>query len=219
MPRLGSFLVPRNAPGLTIVETWNATGMRATASHDLILDDVAIPLADAIDLNPLSEGLKRDEAGMAWYFLLVSSVYQGIARAAGNWITDFAASYAPGSLGQPIATLPRIQDGLGEIEYRLAVSERLLRSTAEDADAGRPLGLSSAFVKHQVIESAVAVTTLALELGGNPGLRRSHPLERHHRDALCGRAHAPQNNMIRTMAAKAALARRGPVSSTSTPPA
>lgn len=212
IPRLASFLVPTDAKGIKIVETWNATGMRATSSHDVILEDVEVPLADITDASPASEGLKRDEAGAAWYFLLIASVYHGVARAAGNWIIDFAADYSPGSLGQPIATVPRIQDGLGEIEYRLAINERLLRTTAEDADARRPVGLQPAFAKHQVIENAVAVTTLALDLGGNPGLRRDHPLERHHRDALCGRAHAPQNNMIRVMAAKAALARRSGVS-------
>ena len=41
-----------------------------------------MPLEDVIDPRPLSEGLKRDETGMAWYFLLIASVYQGVARAA-----------------------------------------------------------------------------------------------------------------------------------------
>jgi len=205
-PRIGSFLVPRDAAGVHVVEAWNATGMRATASDDLILDRVEVPIEDIIDAHPAAEGLKRDEQSSAWYFVLVASVYQGVARAAANWITGFAAEYTPGSLGAPIATVPRVQDGLGEIASRLEVSERLLRSIAEDADAGRPLGVAPGIVKAQVIDNAVAITSLALELGGNPGLRRDNPLERHHRDALCGRAHAPQNNMIRTMAAKAALA-------------
>lgn len=206
-PRLASFLVPTDAKGLHIVETWDASGMRATASHDLILDEVAVPLEDIIDPQPASPGLKRDEAGMAWYFLQIASVYQGAARAGAQWITDFAATYSPGSLGAPLSTVPRIQDGLGEIEIKLATSDRLLRSAAADADAGKLAGIESAAVKHQVIENAVAVTTLALDLGGNPGLRRDNPLERHHRNVLCGRAHAPQNNMIRIMAANTALAR------------
>jgi alkylation response protein AidB-like acyl-CoA dehydrogenase len=206
-PRIASFLVPNPSKGLHVVETWQATGMRATASHDLILDEVEVPLADIIDPQPASGGLKRDEAGMAWYFLQIASVYQGAARAAADWITGFAAKYAPGSLGAPIATLPRIQEGLGEIEIKLSSNDRLLRSAAADADAGRLAGIESAAVKHQVIENAVAVTTLALDLGGNPGLRRDLPLERHHRDVVTGRAHAPQNNMIKVMAGKVALAR------------
>jgi alkylation response protein AidB-like acyl-CoA dehydrogenase len=207
-PRIASFLVPTNARGFHIAETWNAAGMRATTSHDIILDEVEVPFEDIIDPQPASGGLKRDEAGMAWYFLQIASVYHGTARAAGNWIADFAAKYTPGSLGQPIATLPRVQDGLGEIELKLAVNERLLRTAAAESDAGTLPGVEPAIVKSQVVDNAVAVTTLALDLGGNPGLRRDNPLERHHRDVLCGRAHAPQNNMIRIMAGKTLLARR-----------
>jgi len=206
-PRLASFLVPSRAKGVHVVETWNATGMRATASHDIIFDNVEVPLEDIIDPQPLSGGIKRDEFGMAWYFLLIASVYQGVARAAGDWVTRFAVNHKPGSLGAPLSSVPAVQDGIGEIELRLAVNDRLLRTTAEDADARKPLGVQSGLVKHQVIENAVAVTSKALELGGNIGLNRNNPLERHHRDALCGRAHAPNNGMIRAMAAKAAFTR------------
>jgi NAD(P)-dependent dehydrogenase (short-subunit alcohol dehydrogenase family) len=48
---------------------------------------------------------------------------------------------------------------------------------------------------------------LALDLAGNPGLNRDFQLERQHRDAMTARSHAPQNHMIRTIAAKNALAR------------
>jgi alkylation response protein AidB-like acyl-CoA dehydrogenase len=64
-------------------------------------------------------------------------------------------------------------------------------------------------VRHVVIDNAVAITNLALELAGNPGLNRDFQLERHHRDAITARSHAPQSHMIRTIAAKGALARAG----------
>jgi alkylation response protein AidB-like acyl-CoA dehydrogenase len=206
-PRLGSFLVPTDSDGIRIEKTWNATGMRATNSHDLILDDVAIPLEDVVDIAPATEGLKRDERLGAWYFTLVPSIYDGAARAARDWLVDFTSTRAPASLGAPLSTVPRIQDGIGQIEVWLATNRRLLRSIAEDFDAGRPFGSDSAAVKHVVIENAILATTLALDLGGNPGISRDHPLERHHRDAISGKAHAPQNNMIRTILAKGALAR------------
>lgn len=204
-PRIASFLVPTDAPGLQVVETWDAIGLRASASHDVLLEDVAVPAEDIIDPRPLSAGLQRDPAQMLWYFTLIAAVYDGVARAAGDWLRAFAATYAPGSLGAPIATLPRIEDGIGEIGVRLALNRRLLRTVAEEADAGTAEGVEAAIVKHAVIDNAVAVTALALDLAGNPGLSRDHPLERHHRDALCGRAHAPQNGMVRAMVARAAL--------------
>ena len=206
-PRLGSFLVPTDSPGVRVEKTWNATGMRATNSDDLILDDVAIPLEDVLDIAPTTEGLKRDERQGAWYFSLVPAIYDGAARGARDWLIEFTTSRAPASLGAPLSTVPRIQDGLGQIEVWLTTNRRLLRSIAEDYDNNRPFGPDAAAVKHVVIENAIAVTTLALDLGGNPGISRDNQLERHHRDALSGKAHAPQNNLVRTILAKAALGR------------
>ncbi|MDB5587716.1 MAG: Acyl-CoA dehydrogenase, short-chain specific [Devosia sp.] len=206
-PRLGTFLVPTNSPGIRVEKTWNATGMRATNSDDLILDDVAIPLEDTLELAPATKGLQRDERLGAWYFTLVPSIYDGAARGAKDWLIEFTTTRAPASLGAPLSTVPRIQDGLGQIEVYLTTNRRLLRSIAEDFDNGRPFGPDAAAVKHVVIENAILATTLALDLGGNPGISRDNPLERHHRDALSGKAHAPQNNLVRTILAKSVLAR------------
>lgn len=205
-PRLGSFLVPTDAPGLRVERTWNAAGMRATRSDDIILRDVAIPQEDAIDLAPLSLGIRRDPREAAWYFGLVPAVYDGAAQAARDWLVDFAANRVPGSLGAPLSTVPRIQDGLGEIEVLLAVNRRLLRGLAEDYDLGRDFGSDAGVVKHAVIENAQKATLIALDLGGNPGISCDNPLERHHRDVLGARAHAPQNNLIRAGLGKARFA-------------
>ncbi|MDL2406883.1 acyl-CoA dehydrogenase family protein [Rhizobium calliandrae] len=206
-PRLASFLVPTDAPGFRIEKTWNAAGMHATASDDIILEDVAIPLEDVIEAQPASEPIRREEHATAFFFSLIGAVYHGVARSARDRVLAFTARHAPASLGAPIATVPRIQDGLGEIEVRLSTNARLLRSLGEDVDAGRPVGMDGMTVRHVVIDNAVAVTSLALDIAGNPGLNRDFQLERHHRDAITARSHAPQNHMIRTIAAKNALAR------------
>ncbi|EJT01503.1 acyl-CoA dehydrogenase family protein [Rhizobium sp. CCGE 510] len=206
-PRLASFLVPTDSPGLRIEKTWNAAGMHATASDDIILDDVVIPFSDVIEAQPASEPIRREEHATAFFFSLIGAVYHGVALSARDRVLSFAARHAPASLGAPIATVPRIQDGLGEIEVRLATSARLLRSLGEDVDAGKTVGMDGMNVRHVVIDNSVAVTSLALDLAGNPGLNRDFQLERQHRDAMTARSHAPQNHMIRTFAAKNALAR------------
>jgi alkylation response protein AidB-like acyl-CoA dehydrogenase len=208
IPRLASFLVPAGAKGIRVEKTWNATGMRATRSDDLILDEVEIPLEDIIDALPASEGLKRDIRLGSWYFTLVPAVYDAAARAARDWLVEFVTTRAPASLGAPLSTVPRIQDGIGQIEVLLGVNRRLLRSVAEDFDAARPLGGDAGFVKHTVIDNAQTVVTLALELAGNPGISRDNPLERHFRNVLGGKAHAPQNNLIRAGLARAVLQAR-----------
>lgn len=206
-PRLASFLVPTDAPGLTIEKTWNAAGMHATASDDIILDDVSVPFDDLIEAQPASEPIRREEHATAFFFSLIGAVYHGVARSARDRLLAFTACHTPASLGASISTVPRIQDGLGEIEVRLATNARLLRSLGEDVDAGRPVGMDGMTVRHVVIDNAVAVTSLALDLAGNPGLNRDFQLERHHRDAITARSHAPQSHMIRTIAARSALGR------------
>lgn len=205
-PRLASFLVPTDAPGFRIEKTWNAAGMLATRSDDIILDDVVIPFADLTDAQPAREPLSRPESAAAFFFSLIGAVYHGVARAARDRLLAFVGDYAPASLGAPISTVPRIQDGLGDIEVRLATNARLLRSLAGDVDAGRPVGADAMNVRYVVVDNAVAVTSLALDLAGNPGLNRDFQLERHHRDAITARSHAPQNHLIRGIAARAALA-------------
>jgi len=80
-----------------------------------------------------------------------------------------------------------------------------MRSHAEAFDAGTAPDSLAGTLKHVVIENAAQSVQLAIELAGNHGLARRNPLERHHRNVLCGRIHAPSNPLLRGAAARAAL--------------
>lgn len=205
-PQLGSFLVPMDAAGVQIVPTWHAVGMRATASHDLLLQEVFIPSNHAIGLRPASNGLVRDVHSNAWYFSLVATVYDGIARAARDWLLQFLHARKPSALdGQSLATVPNVQSSVGEIEVLLQSSACLLQSHAHAYDAGHGTEQLAAAAKHLAIDNAVRIVQLAVELSGNHGLTRRNPLERHLRNVLCSRSHAPSNALIRGNLGKAAL--------------
>jgi alkylation response protein AidB-like acyl-CoA dehydrogenase len=204
-PRIGTFLVPSDAPGIKIVPTWNHLGMRATASHDVILDEVPIPFEYAVDLRPATAG-GRDPEYWAWATLNVAALYNGVALAARDWLIDFLKTRVPSNLGAPLASLPRMQEALGEIEALLTVNARLLSSAGRDVDAGRvPEIAESGLIKSTVTNNAIAAVEIALKLSGNHGLSRDNPLERHHRDVLCGRIHTPQDDSVRIAAGRQAL--------------
>lgn len=76
---------------------------------------------------------------------------------------------------------------------RVALDRRLLDQAAEAVDRGEPAG------------HAICVLELALRLSGNHGRSPHNPLEHHHRDVLCSRGHAPQDDSIRVAAGLAAL--------------
>lgn len=210
-PRTGVFLVPREpgreTPGLTIVESWDHLGLRASGSHEVLFDELAIPLEHAVDIRPPSEWAAGPDADAhAWMVVLLSALYDAVARAARDWLLGFLVERRPGSLGAPLASLPRVQQTVGEIEALLWANDALLGDLARRTDAGTPPApAESGLVKFNVTGNAVRAVELALQLTGNHGLSRKNPLERHWRDVQCSRIHTPQNDSILVNAGRAAL--------------
>jgi alkylation response protein AidB-like acyl-CoA dehydrogenase len=195
--RVGPFLVPLDAPGVRIEETWRQMGMRASGSHDVFFDEVEIPFENSADLRRPEAWGAPDPAQTAWVSVLFSTVYDGAARAARDWFVRFLKERRPGNLGAPLATLPRMQQAVGEIDSALYASRVLLATLAERVDHGEaPPPQESLYVKHNVTRNALDVVSKAMELSGNPGLAQANPLERHYRDVLCARVHSPQNDSI-----------------------
>ena len=215
-PRVGVVLVPRghaSNPGIRVIESWDHLGLRASGSHEVVFDDLRLPFESAVDLRrpdewaPAAPGFRHEFADQqAWMVTLLGSLYDAVARAARDWLLTFANTRAPASLGAPLATLPRIQETVGEIEALLRVNRVLLDDLATRADSGDvPEASESGLVKFTVTSHAIRVTELALQSSGNPGLSRNNPLERYHRDVLCSRIHTPQDDAILVGAGRAAL--------------
>jgi alkylation response protein AidB-like acyl-CoA dehydrogenase len=204
--RAGLFLVPAGLPGTRIVETWDHLGLRASGSHDIVFDDVVFPLDHEIDVRKPDDWLVPDFTQATVHAIFVAAIYDGIARAARDWLVEFLKNRVPSNLGASLATLPRAQEVVGDIEARLAVNARLIESFAGDYDDGALLSASeSNIIKLTVTNNAVAVVEDALSLTSNHGLTRANPLERHYRDVLCGRVHTPQDDATRANAGRLAL--------------
>jgi alkylation response protein AidB-like acyl-CoA dehydrogenase len=201
-PRAGSFLVRNDAPGITIERTWDHLGLRASRSDDVTFD--ASPAVAAIlDAPPAAAQWLT-----AWNSLGLSSLYLGVASAARDWLIKFLSERTPASLGAPLATLPRFQQAVGEIESALGSAAELVDAVARRVDDGDEAAVTRApGVKLIATRAAISSVEQALTLTGNNGLSRKNPLERHYRDVLCSRVHTPQDDSIALAAGRAALAR------------
>lgn len=207
-PRVGNFLVAAESPGITIVPTWDHIGMRATVSHDVTFDQTPIPADHAVDVRLPAEWLPKpgDELPSLWNALGISTIYDGIARAARDWLRKYLRERAPSNLGATLSSLPRVQEKFGEVQALLQANQVLLQDAAKRADAGRPPTIEEVNnVKYVTTGNAIRAVEIGLELTGNPGLSRRNPLERHYRDVLCSRIHSPQNDTILVAAGRAAL--------------
>lgn len=206
VPRIGTFLVARDTPGLRIEETWNHLGMRASCSHDVILEDVFVPADHAVDIRPPEAWRERDDSFAAWGALMFASIYDGVARAARDWFIGFLHARVPSNLGAALATLPHMQAAVGDMQALLQVNRLTETVLAARTDASDPPAPHESYLaKHTINANSIAVVEKAVALIGNPALTRDHPLERHLRDVLCSRVHSPQADTVLGNAGRIAL--------------
>ena len=204
-PRVGTWLVHRNTPGIRFGEPWNHLGMRATGSHEVIFDNVYVPAEYAVDLQaPGAPGSSMDPVTMLWMSVLLGAVYDGVARAARDWFAHWAASRIPSGLGAPLSSLDSFQQTLGRIDSLLFNNRVLLDAGAQAALPDHEIQA----IKYLVSKHAIAAVEQAVEPSGNPGLSRDNALERHYRDVLCARIHTPQNDSVLGALGRAGFAAR-----------
>ena len=206
-PRVGTITVPAGLDGISIEETWDHLGLRASGSHDVVFDHVFVPDENLADMRLPQEWGRPDPEHTIWNNMLVGAVYTGVALAARDWTVDFLQHRVPTNLGAALATLPRMQEAMGGIEALLRTNRRLIASLAADHEGGRlephQIMLECNLIKTTVAENAIAAVQQMVALTGNHGLSRTNPLERHLRDVLCARIHTPQTDAAHVAAGRA----------------
>jgi alkylation response protein AidB-like acyl-CoA dehydrogenase len=209
-PRTGYVLVPARSEGVEVVETWDHLGLRASGSHDVLFHEVHVPEDHAVDLREPSERPRGEPLQAVWNAVLIGSLYTGVATAARDWLVRFFQERAPSGLGAPLATLPRLQEALGGIEARRLTNRRLIEDAAAAADRGELRAAAElSLLKASMAETAIEAVQDCVRLAGNPGLSRANPLERHLRDVLCARVHAPQADAAHIAAGRILLGLQG----------
>lgn len=201
---VGNFLIPREAEGVKIEETWDSIAMRGTGSHDLVLTNVEI------DEKYLVEIIQPGNKAANGWLLHIPACYLGIAQAAQNYSIQFAREYAPNSLNGPIIELPNVKQKIGEMEKELLVARSFLYAVARQWDDAseyeRPKmkpELSAA--KLVVTNAAIHVVDLAMRLVGASSLSQKSPLQRYYRDVRAGLHNPPMDDMTIMQLAQAAI--------------
>lgn len=174
-------VIRKGTPGLQVLESWDAMGMRGTASNDLVIDDVFVPDEDVIGLHRPNAYFTSVLAGS--FLVGRAAVYMGIADAAFEYLVTYVREKI--KAGDD----PVMQYRIGQLEMRRQAAAAILYRAADlwaqalEQRADPDDCASFAAMTHcSVIEGALAVTSEALELCGGRGMLRSSPLERYYRD-------------------------------------
>ncbi|BEL11016.1 acyl-CoA dehydrogenase family protein [Actinoplanes sichuanensis] len=177
--QVSQFLVPAGG-GLTVEPTWDALGMRATASHDLHVD-VTVPAAALLGGV---EGLALVVAQLAPHWMVASyaAVYVGVARAA----VDAAVEHVQ---ARGLDRLPAVRARIGRADAAVAAARLVVREAARRVDTSPGDAETNRWVWRAKLlagTTAAEVAASMLEAAGTSAMRRGHPLERLYRDARAG---------------------------------
>lgn len=184
--------IPTSAPGVRMVETWDALGMRASGSHDLLLEDVFVSEAQVSAQRPWAKLDPALRVAGIHFAPTVASVYAGIAAAARD-----EAVAAVRERSDPLA---QRQIGLMDATLR-SMWWALMGAIGEMGDDYGPADAIMAplmIAKRQVTVGAQEVVDLAMEVAGGRSYFRSSPLERAFRDVRAGKYHpmTPERTLL-----------------------
>lgn len=201
------FSVPLSAAGVRIEETWDTLGMRGTASHDVIMEDVFVPAGKIVGRRPYGELGTPLLAATIHFAPIGGATYYGIAAAA----RDVAVSGAAGGSRGPrsLRSQPRVHRQVGLMDAKLRGAWWALLGALEelgDDYAIAPSTLATVMLaKRQAVVEAIEVVNLAMELLGGRSYFRRSPLERAYRDVRAGTFHPLTPELTLSYAGKLAF--------------
>ena len=199
-PQIVHGFLPRDTPGIDIVDTWDTLGMRATQSHDTILDQAFCPdeLCPVVCPAGFAGAGPFHVAIFAWALTGFSAVYLGAARRAFDITLDKMPKRTSIALTHSMAHHPEVQHHVAKMRMAHDAAEALLDRTAGDWEAGVehadwPVRLVAN--RQVVINAAIDIVDRALDLSGGAGAFRANRLEQLFRDVRMGRFH-PGNRLL-----------------------
>jgi alkylation response protein AidB-like acyl-CoA dehydrogenase len=210
-PRIVHAFMPRDAQGYEIQHNWDVLGMRATQSHDTVLDAAFVP--DRYIARVVPPGMAGADlfvlATFIWALGGFANVYCGLARCAFDKALAAVQGKRAVTLTRTMAWHPEVQAAVADMAVDLAAMEAHLDRVADDwtqgVDHGAMWGARIVMAKHHAAESAWGVVDRAFELAGGFGIFRVSGWERLLRDARLGRIHPANKALTREIVAKSYL--------------
>lgn len=210
-PKIVHTFIRRDEAGVSTVETWDTLGVRATASHDTLLEDVFVPAERTVGIVDLGTPPTGYVAGIfPWVLPLLGNIYLGIGRRAVDLAIASAQARSSLSLaGESVAHKPFTQYHVAEAELALEGTRGQLDDLTTSLTAGEDLGertlLRLFAAKENGTRTARLVTDLALEIAGAGSLHKRNELERLYRDVRAGAFHPPNSDTVRAFVGTFAL--------------
>ena len=199
---ISAFIVERDRPGVSVGRHEDKMGLRLSAASDVLLENVFVPKENL--LGERNSGFKLAMKTLDASRAEVGAAAVGIAQSA----IDYCVAYAKSRVcfGKPIAKLQAIQFMLADMEIQTQAARALIYAAAERIDNQvTPYGPLCAAAKCMAADTAMKVTTDAVQIYSGYGYMRDYPIEKLMRDAKLFQIFEGTNQVQRVVVAGALL--------------
>lgn len=193
-----AFIVEKGTPGFSIGKKEKKLGIRASATTEIIFEDCRIPASQRLGAE--GEGFKVAMKTLDGGRNGIAAQAVGIAQGA----YEAALAYAKErkQFGKPLMALQAIQFKLADMATKIEAARLLTYQAAWLEANGLPYGKASAMAKLFAGDTAMEVTTEAVQVFGGYGYTREYPVERMMRDAKITQIYEGTNEIQRVVIAK-----------------
>lgn len=178
-----AFVVETDKPGFALGKTEPKLGIRASATSEITFDDYECPVENR--LGEEGDGFKIAMSVLDAGRIGIAAQALGIAEAAMEASVEYAKERE--AFGQKIGEFQMVQQKLADMKCRVDASRLLTYRAAlakmQAADSGERYTMESSIAKLYASETAMWVTTEAVQIHGGMGYSKELPVERYFRDA------------------------------------
>ena len=193
-----AFIVEKGTPGFTFGKKENKMGIRASCTRELVFDNCRIPAGNILSREGMGfivamKTLDRTRPGVAAQAL-------GIAQGAFEHALKYSRERV--QFGQAISSFQAIQHMLADMAIQIEASRCMIYQTCRHIDSGaKNISKEAAMCKVLASDTAMKVTTDAVQIMGGYGYMKEYPVEKMMRDAKITQIYEGTNQIQRNVIA------------------
>ena len=176
---ISAFIVEKGTPGFSFGKKEKKLGIRGSATCELIFENCRIPKSNL--LGKLGGGFGVAMKTLDGGRIGIAAQALGIAQGAMDETVKYTKERK--QFGKSISAFQNTQFQMADLETKVQAARLLVRSAAFKKDAKVPYSADAAMAKLFAAETAMEVTTKAVQFHGGYGYTREYPVERMMRDA------------------------------------
>ncbi|MCX7951614.1 MAG: acyl-CoA dehydrogenase [Clostridiales bacterium] len=176
---ISAFIVEKGFEGFSLGKIEDKMGIRASSTAELIFKDCKVPKENLLGKEGI--GFKIAMSTLDGGRIGIAAQALGIAEGALNEAVKYMKERK--QFGKPIATFQGLQFYIADMATRVEAAKNLVYKAAWKKQTGQNYSLDAAMAKLYASETAMYVTTKAVQIFGGYGFTKDYPVERMMRDA------------------------------------